>query len=80
MMGTLIGLFTNHPVPRPLGDSILTALLAVMLTGGAIAIFALEGVICLLMAAPIAIVAALMGAVSDMRSPSTAATRSCRSC
>ena len=63
MMGTLIGLFTNHPVPRPLGDSILTALLAVMLTGGAIAIFALEGVICLLMAAPIAIVAALMGAV-----------------
>ena len=62
-MGTLIGLLTNHGGPRPLSDSIFTALLAVMLTGGAIAIFALEGVICLLMAAPIAVVAALMGAV-----------------
>ena len=63
MMGTVIGLLTNHPAPRPLSDSIFTALLAVMLTAGALAVFALEGVICLLMAAPIAVVAALMGAV-----------------
>ena len=63
MMGTMIGLLTNRPAPRPLADSIITALLAVALTGGAIALFALEGVICLLMAAPIAVVAALMGAV-----------------
>jgi hypothetical protein len=63
LMGTVIGLFTNHPAPRPLSESIFTALLALLLTSGALAVFALEGVICLLMAAPIAVVAALMGAV-----------------
>ena len=53
----------ESPGAAPLSDSILTTLLAILLTGGALALFALEGVICLLMAAPIAVVAALMGAV-----------------
>ena len=63
LMGVVIGIFVNRNAPRPVGDTIVTTLLTVLLTGGAIALFALEGVVCLLMAAPIAIVTALMGAI-----------------
>ena len=64
MMGAIVGLLGNRNTPQPLSDTVVTALLTVLLTGGAIGLFALEGIICLAMAAPIALVAALAGAVA----------------
>jgi hypothetical protein len=49
--------------PQPLGDCLKVALLATTLTGLGILGFALEGLICLLMAAPIGYALAILGAL-----------------
>jgi hypothetical protein len=53
-------LYTVH-APRRLGMCLLVSFLSVCLTGGIIFAAAMEGVICLLMAAPIAVPIALLG-------------------
>ncbi len=49
---------------RRLGESLLVAFLAVFLAGSALLVFAFEGVICLVMAAPLALGLAAIGAVA----------------
>lgn len=64
VMGAASAFVYNAAAPRPLGKTLLVATGAVVLAGAAILLFALEGVLCLAMAAPLAIVLALMGAVA----------------
>ncbi len=63
VMGAASAYVFNRPVRRDLGSTLLVALCSVGLAGAAILLFALEGVLCLAMAAPIAIALALMGAL-----------------
>ena len=51
------------PNTMPLRRAVAVACLSVALTGGAMLLFALEGLVCLLMAAPIAGVVAVIGAI-----------------
>ena len=52
----------NQRGPQPGGTTLLVAVGSVLLAGGAILLFALEGALCLMMAAPIGIALATMGA------------------
>ena len=54
--------FVFNGTPRSAGATIAVAALSVLVASGAILIFALEGILCLFMAAPLALVMALMGA------------------
>ena len=79
VMGAASAYVFNRPVRRDVGTTLLVALGSVTLAGGALLLFALEGVLCLAMAAPIAIALALMGAVlgrvaaGSVRPPAVAA-------
>ncbi len=64
VMGAASAFVYNAGARRSLGTTLLVATGAVVLAGFAILLFALEGVLCLAMAAPLAIVLALMGAVA----------------
>jgi hypothetical protein len=61
-LGAVSAMLTNLRELRPLGHTLLTALVTVALTGVAMLLFALEGVLCLAMALPIAAVVAVAGA------------------
>jgi hypothetical protein len=63
VMGAVSAFLFNRPSPRKLGDTIGVALVSVTLAGLALLLFAAEGLVCLLMAMPIAITLALFGAV-----------------
>ncbi|HEU0107614.1 MAG TPA: hypothetical protein VFT38_15650 [Vicinamibacteria bacterium] len=62
VMGAAAAYVFNFEQPRPVITTLGVATLTVVAAGGAILLFALEGVLCLLMAAPPAILMALMGA------------------
>jgi uncharacterized membrane protein YhaH (DUF805 family) len=62
IVGAASALVFNHGHLRTWGATLLVALLAMVMAGGAILLFALEGVLCLGMAAPIALPMALLGA------------------
>ena len=62
VMGAAAAYIFNCEVPRPVGVTLIVAALAVFAAGSAMLLFALEGMLCLAMAAPPAIVMALMGA------------------
>ena len=62
VMGAAAAYVFNFEAPRPTSTTLGVATLTVVAAGGAILLFALEGVLCLLMAAPPAILMALMGA------------------
>ncbi|PYQ41784.1 MAG: hypothetical protein DMF77_14845 [Acidobacteria bacterium] len=62
VMGAAAAYVFNLEQPRPVSTTLGVAMLTVVAAGGAILLFALEGVLCLLMAAPPAILMALMGA------------------
>ena len=64
VMGAASAFVYNAGAPRPLGTTLLVATGAVVLAGAVVLLFALEGVLCLAMAAPLAIVLALMGALA----------------
>ncbi len=59
----LAGYLTNRPVRSPLITTLSSAVLATMLTAGGLLLFALEGVICIAMAAPIALTIVIVGAL-----------------
>jgi len=63
VIGAIGGYLHNRPQLRPLGETIIVATLTVLLAGGALLLFALEGVMCLLMVFPLAHAAALLGAL-----------------
>ena len=62
-MGVIAGYLTNRPVRSPLITTLTSAVLATMLTAGGLLLFALEGVICIAMAAPIALTIVIVGAL-----------------
>ena len=62
-MGIVTTLVSNRGPVRTLGSTIALAVLTVFATGAALLLFALEGVLCLLMATPIAIAVATVGAM-----------------
>jgi polyketide cyclase/dehydrase/lipid transport protein len=62
-IGYISSYIYNHGHARPAGQSIILAMASVTIAAGALVIFALEGVICIAMAWPIALAVALPGAV-----------------
>ena len=62
VMGAAAAYVFNFETPRPAGRTMGLAILTVVVAGGAILLFAFEGILCLVMAAPLAIAMALMGA------------------
>jgi uncharacterized membrane protein YhaH (DUF805 family) len=62
-MGATTAVVYNRQVTRRLGDTISLAAVATLLTGSTLLLFALEGVLCLAMAMPIALLITLVGAV-----------------
>jgi hypothetical protein len=62
VMGAVSAFVFNREHPRTIGATLLVALLTVLMAGGSLLLFALEGVLCLAMAAPLAMIMALMGA------------------
>jgi hypothetical protein len=62
VMGAVAAFVFNRDHPRTLGATLLVAILTVLMAGGSLLLFALEGVFCLAMAAPLALVMAIMGA------------------
>jgi hypothetical protein len=63
VVGACCGIVLNYRQPQPIGPTIGVALAAMVITGGAFLLFALEGIVCLLMAAPIALPMAVAGAL-----------------
>jgi hypothetical protein len=63
VMGATSAFVFNRAVPRGTGETMVVAELAVLMAGGAIVLFALEGLLCLAMAAPIGLAMAAMGAL-----------------
>ena len=63
VMGVTSGYLTNRPAPRALHVTLCAAVLSTLLTGGALLLFAFEGVVCVAMAAPIALAIGLLGAL-----------------
>ena len=62
VMGAVSAFAFNRGGPRPAGTTVLVAVGAVLLAGGAVLLFALEGALCLMMAAPLGVALASMGA------------------
>lgn len=62
-MGALAGYLVNRDRDRGVGLTLGTAVAATLVTGGALLLVALEGAVCVLMAAPIALVAVCIGAL-----------------
>jgi len=61
LQGVVVGWAFNRETIRPSGQTVGVVLLSVILFGGAILLFALEGVFCLAMAFPLAAIVALLG-------------------
>lgn len=74
LMGASASLFYNRGVDRGAGASISVALLSTVLAAAAILLFALEGMICLIMALPIAGPLAVIGALIGREVARTART------
>jgi len=62
-IGYISSYIYNYRYARPAGQSIILALASVTIAAGALVVFALEGVICVAMAWPIALAVAFPGAV-----------------
>jgi hypothetical protein len=62
VMGVTTGYLTNRPVPGAIYTTLAAAVLATFLTGAALLLFALEGFLCVAMAAPIALGIVILGA------------------
>jgi uncharacterized membrane protein YhaH (DUF805 family) len=62
-MGATSAAIYNRDFVRPLGATIGVAALGVLLAGSCVLLFAIEGVLCLAMAAPIAVTIAIFGAI-----------------
>jgi hypothetical protein len=63
VMGVIAGYLTNSPAPSPLAVTVGAAILSCVLTGGLLLLLALEGILCIAMAAPIALAIVIIGAL-----------------
>ena len=61
VMGTIAGWRVNRPVYRGLNPALSSSLVACLFCGGALVVFALEGIVCLAMVAPLVIILSLLG-------------------
>jgi uncharacterized membrane protein YhaH (DUF805 family) len=61
VLGAVTAYIHNHGHPRTSKETTLVVMLGLFIVGGTMILFALEGLVCILMAAPIAIVAAELG-------------------
>lgn len=61
-MGALSAIVFNRPTPRTLKRTLGIASLTIVAAGTALLLFAVEGILCLIMALPIALIAGLIGA------------------
>jgi uncharacterized membrane protein YhaH (DUF805 family) len=62
-IGYISSYIYNRRYPRSVGESIVIAVVSVTIAGGALVVFALEGIICTVMALPVALALAWPGAV-----------------
>jgi uncharacterized membrane protein YhaH (DUF805 family) len=62
-MGAVSAYLFNRPRPQPIARTLPVALASTVIAGGALMLFALEGIVCLVMAFPIAAVVSLLGAL-----------------
>jgi hypothetical protein len=63
LMGATSGWIYNRPAPRSVASTVAVAMVSVAVAALCILLFALEGVLCLAMASPIAFSAAVLGAL-----------------
>lgn len=63
VLGGVTAYIHNRGHPRTSGETTSVVLLGLFIVGGTLLIFALEGLVCILMAAPIAIVSAHLGGI-----------------
>jgi hypothetical protein len=63
LMGAVSAFFFNRPVARSWSATMGVGQMSLLLAGGALMLFALEGLICLLMAAPFGVVLTLLGSL-----------------
>ena len=63
VMGVLSAYWLQQPGARGLTASVVVAVMSVLVCAGALVLLALEGALCLLMAAPIAIILSVLGAL-----------------
>lgn len=61
--GATTAFIHNHEHARPLGDTMAVVAVMVLVAGGTFLLFALEGLVCIAMAAPLALALAMLGAV-----------------
>lgn len=63
LQGVVVGWAFNRNAIKPDGQTAGVVVLSVMLVGGVIALFALEGLICIAMAFPLALIVAILGGI-----------------
>jgi len=63
VMGGVTAYIHNYGHARTSGETQLVVMLGVLIVGGTLLLIALEGLICIVMAAPIALVAAILGGI-----------------
>lgn len=63
VMGLVTAFLFNRVRPQPIAATAAVVVLCLTLVGGALLLFAIEGLLCILMAFPIALVEALLGAL-----------------
>ena len=63
LQGVVVGWAFNRETVKPDGQTSGVVVLSVLLVGGAIALFALEGVVCIAMAFPLAVLVAILGGI-----------------
>ena len=61
VIGTVSGFLLNLRQPQPTLPNVIVGVLSVLISGGLLLVFALEGAICLAMAAPICMVLSVLG-------------------
>ena len=63
LQGVVVGWAFNRNAIKPDGQTTGVVILSVMLVGGVIALFALEGLVCIAMAFPLAVLVAVLGGI-----------------
>ena len=63
LVGLMSAYLYNHGHPHSYSSTLAVSAMSIVLSAGGLLLFALEGVICILMALPIAVVAALLGSL-----------------
>ncbi|HKR09078.1 MAG TPA: SRPBCC family protein [Gemmatimonadaceae bacterium] len=63
LQGVVVGWAFNRQTVKPDGQTSSVVILSVLLVGGALALFALEGLVCIAMAFPVALLVAILGGI-----------------